>query len=209
MAASTLAILPRRKGQFGDLIIQATLEETHHAAVEVTDHPVQASANITDHSYNRPAEVTIRCGWSNAGVSDVGDSKPMNSGTPAQGDYVTAIFSKLTALKEARVPLTIMTSLMNYTSMLITAIQVTRDEKTYQALMCSVSCKEVILVDTITETVDPVFQPVAQTTAAVINTGTTTTAAADPQVIPGSIQVANDGTTYQVFDPQFDSTFSR
>ena len=175
------------------ITIQATLEEVHHQSVEVTSHPVQQSANITDHSYNQPAEVVLRCAWSNSPPSmDVqlqAQLSLMNSGTLTTQDYISGIFSQLTALKEARQPLSIVTSLMLYKSMLITSIQVTRDQKTFKVLMCSITCKEVILVDVLGTSVDPANQTQPQSTADPVFQGVQSLQTADPlPALPGLMQ---------------------
>jgi hypothetical protein len=175
------------------ITIQATLEEVHHQSVEVTTHPVQSSANIADHSYNQPAEIVLRCAWSNSPPSmDVqlgAQLSLMNSGSLTTQDYISGIFSQLTALKEARQPLSIVTSLMLYKSMLITGISVTRDQKTYQVLMCSITCKEVILVDVLGTSVDPSNQTQPQSTAAPVFQGVQSLMTADPlPVLPGLLE---------------------
>jgi hypothetical protein len=166
------------------ITIQATLEEVHHQSVEVTTHPVQSSANIADHSYNQPAEIVLRCAWSNSPPSMDTPLEAqlafMNSGTLATQDYVAGVFSQLTALKEARQPLNILTSLMLYKSMLITGIQVTRDQKTFQVLMCSITCREIILVKIGTSDVDPTAQTLPQSTAAPVAQGVQSLMFADP-----------------------------
>lgn len=49
---------------FLDIVAQATIRETHIDELEVTDHPVQQGASISDHAFKLPAEVTIEIGWS-------------------------------------------------------------------------------------------------------------------------------------------------
>lgn len=45
---------------------QITLEEIHHDEIVITDHPVERGARVSDHFYKQPAEVIIRCAWSNS-----------------------------------------------------------------------------------------------------------------------------------------------
>jgi hypothetical protein len=95
----------------------------------------------------------------------------------------------LTALKEARQPISIVTSLMLYKSMLITGIQVTRDQKTFKVLMCSITCKEVILVNVLGTSVDPSNQTQPQSTAAPVFQGVQSLMTADPlPALPGLMQ---------------------
>jgi hypothetical protein len=45
-----------------------TIEETHSDQMEITEHPIEQGANITDHAFKRPAEVTLKLGWSNSPI---------------------------------------------------------------------------------------------------------------------------------------------
>ena len=63
MGLDTILIKPKR-GLFNivlpdgtsmkDIIAQATFEERHIDELEVTDHPVQQGAMISDHAFRRP-----------------------------------------------------------------------------------------------------------------------------------------------------------
>ena len=64
MATATVSIIP--KGLIGAISVSVTLEEAYNDTLAVTEHPVEVNAAITDHSYRRPSEVVMRCGWSNA-----------------------------------------------------------------------------------------------------------------------------------------------
>ena len=78
MGLDTILIKPKRglfniRSQAGnvttiypDIKAQATFEERHIDELEVTDHPVQQGAMISDHAFKRPAEVTLHLGWSNS-----------------------------------------------------------------------------------------------------------------------------------------------
>ena len=50
----------------GQLVAQAVIEEHHHDELMVTEHPIAHGAPITDHAYKRPAELTLKLGWSNS-----------------------------------------------------------------------------------------------------------------------------------------------
>lgn len=53
----------------GGIQVDTTLEEFYEDAVEVTEHPVQRGAQITDHSFKRPMELVLTCGWSDSSSS--------------------------------------------------------------------------------------------------------------------------------------------
>ena len=45
------------------LNIPITIEEFHSDSLEITDHPVDAGAMVTDHAFKLPPEVVIKLGW--------------------------------------------------------------------------------------------------------------------------------------------------
>ena len=61
------------KRSIGTLIADITVEERHVDELKITTHPVEAGAAITDHAYQMPRELTVRCSWSNS------TPKPANS----------------------------------------------------------------------------------------------------------------------------------
>jgi hypothetical protein len=171
IASNFFTIIPQ--GQIGDIPIQATLEETGTDLVTVTDHPVEAGAEISDHAYYRPAELTMRCGWSNASsfslqsaVSSLfsggglasfastifGQNPPTSGGGMSVSDYVSGIYSQLLNLQQQLVPFTVVTSIRQYTNMMLTSLAVSRDHKTSQALMVTATMRQVIIVSTATTT---------------------------------------------------------
>lgn len=50
----------------GNIIANVTVEERHQDDLEITDHPIEQGAVISDHAFKRPVEVTIECAWSNS-----------------------------------------------------------------------------------------------------------------------------------------------
>lgn len=48
------------------IIADATVEERHMDRLEITNHPVETGAAITDHAFYHPPELTLVLGWSNS-----------------------------------------------------------------------------------------------------------------------------------------------
>jgi len=117
----------------GGIIPDVTIEETSLDATKITDHPVEVGAAITDHAFNLPVEVTMRVGWSDSGNFE---------------GYSEAIYGALLQLKAARIPFDISTGKRFYRQMLIQALQNTTDQQTENALIATVSCREIILTST-------------------------------------------------------------
>lgn len=76
------SILIKPKRSIGPLVAQVTLQEVHTDTLEITDHPVEQGASITDHAFKRPAELVITCAWSNS-PSGNGSNSLLDAGLAA------------------------------------------------------------------------------------------------------------------------------
>lgn len=126
----------------GGIVFDVTVEEQHEDSLEITSHPVEHGAEISDHAHVKPATVTIRAGVSNCGVF---------------GDEYRArdVYEQLLALQRAREPFAIITGKRLYENMLVETLTVVTAADTENALMVSAQCREVIIVETQTTTIPP------------------------------------------------------
>lgn len=144
------------KGNIGGIEIAATLEEIYTDTLQTTMHPVERGAPITDHSFKRPSEIVIRCGWSNSGIDAlIGMVASLFSGEMSLSDYVSGVYSKLLALQESRQPFTVTSSKRVYEDMLIASLMVKVDEKTSNVLLCTAVLRQIIIVSTQETTLPP------------------------------------------------------
>jgi hypothetical protein len=118
----------------GMIFADVTVEESHRDEVIITQHPVEGGGVITDHAYKRPAEIEIRCGFSNSSAGYVG--------------YVQEQYRALLALQLARQPFNVYTGKRRYRNMLIRGISVVTDPHSENVLMASVALQEIIIVST-------------------------------------------------------------
>lgn len=148
-----------------------TLEENHFDDLEITEHPVEQGAAIADHAFKRPGEVVIKCAWSNsppgsggllgtatglaAAIGGSGLRTVIGAATTvgsllsgAGASSANAIYGQFLALQRARELLTVYTGKRKYSNMLIKSIAVTTDAKSENALMLTITCREVLLVAT-------------------------------------------------------------
>ncbi len=179
--SSLLTITPQ--GSIGGIDIQATLEAQHGDRLETTEHPVESGASITDHSYKLPAEVTLRCGWSNASTAAlVGGLTSLFAGGGLTGaDYVSGIYSQLLALQEGRTLFSITTPKRQYDNMLMLSLGMTIDQKTNDALMVTAMFREIIITSTQSTSIPPQSnQANPQGSAQTQDVGTASTTSADP-----------------------------
>ena len=137
----------------GPFSTQVTIEEHGIDELMITDHPVAQNAAITDHSYNRPPEVVIRCGFSNSSlaslVTDVaGILNLFVNGSVGPLNYANQVYQQMLALQASRIPFSITTGKRTYKNMLMKSIAVETDKETENVLMVTCHCRGVILVQT-------------------------------------------------------------
>jgi hypothetical protein len=119
--------IPTRK--IGAFTATVTISETSSDELEVTMHPVQQGANITDHAYLKQAMVSIDFAF-----DDVD--------TP-----LTETYEKLLKLQASREPFDVITGKRQYKNMLFKTLSVTNDFSTENILRVSADLIEVIITN--------------------------------------------------------------
>lgn len=112
----------------GPVALQCILSEDHSSSIEITGNPIETGAEVNDHAYVRPKEVTLEIADGNA----------------------AAVHSALVAFQESRVPFVLVTGLRLYEDMLVQNINVFRDKDNFRILQGTIDLKQVIIVDTAT-----------------------------------------------------------
>lgn len=164
--------------KFGSITIDCLIEESAQDSLAITDHPTEKTADITDHAYKLPVEVTIQAGWSNSSLQAIGGAiqgllAGGLAGAVAGADHAKETYQKLLALQQTRQPFTVITPRRTYKNMLFRSLARTVDQATGQVLMLTAVCREIILVATQAVTTPPSsVQAAPQKTGAVQNTGT-------------------------------------
>ena len=158
-----------------DILADVVVEEHHSDELEVTDHPVQQGAMITDHAFKRPAEVVLKLGWSNspsgrgsmvnAAIAAASSANPIaNKVAGAVGIYqgalgiqsamtssnvqqIADIYNKLLRLQELRALFWVYTGKRVYSNMICKSLTTETDYKSEHDLLVTMVCKQVILVD--------------------------------------------------------------
>lgn len=167
----------------GPITIQVTIEETWEDELQITEHPVEKGAEISDHAFKRPPMVTMQCGWSNADYGALLGSVEaiFDGGSLPSSEYIQTVYSELLALQQGGETFDVTTSMRNYTDMLIKSLVVRRDQKTGNALMVQATLRQVRIVETQATTLparDAQADPAS--TAATENTGAKAAVPATP-----------------------------
>jgi hypothetical protein len=175
-----LLVIKPQRGFFpadgSSLVAQATIEEVHEDDTDITDHPVEQGATISDHAFARPSSVIITCGWSNS----PSNSGPLNSllGAAANSnpvirtiigaaefaggvlnllgggqDAVKQAYQNLLTLRQNRTLITVYTGKRIYKNMLIKNLAQTTDLRTENSMIIRVTCREILMAATQTVTV--------------------------------------------------------
>lgn len=158
------SIVVKPKRSIGAFTAQVTLEETHQDDLEITEHPVQQGASIADHAFKRPAELTVKCAWSDspsysslvggvvgAAVSTLEGVQSLITGNSAS--QVREVYQKLLKLQADRVPFDVYTGKRAYKNMLLRSLSVQTQRETENVLMVTAQLKQVIIVSTQTVTI--------------------------------------------------------
>lgn len=152
-----------RSRAIGGFVADITVEENHTDQLVITEHPVEQGAPVADHAYMRPSSVTIRVGYSNSSQRANGNL-----------NYVEDIYQGFLAMQAAREPIDVLTGKRAYKNMAITSLTTSTSDReaTENAMMLTVECRELILVNTQTVTVPQAgVMKSPQITGATQNTG--------------------------------------
>jgi hypothetical protein len=126
--SQALIVLSRQR-KIAGIIPHVVVEEVYEDSLEITQHPVERGATITDHAYKRPYQVEMKIGFSDA--------------TSKSAFGSTIQYENLLALQESRQPFTLFTGKRVYNNMLIASIGVVSDQRTEFAVMANIRLQQI------------------------------------------------------------------
>lgn len=154
--------------------------EDHHDELEITDHPVEQGATVTDHAYKLPAMLSMQIGWSTSSTLNsaipsllgvIGQPlSPLDVASLFSGGgsdiFIRQVYSRLVALQAQRTLLTIFTGKRVYNNMLLRTLGTRTAEDTEHCLIISATFKEInrARVQTIEAPTNPNAQAQSQDT---------------------------------------------
>jgi hypothetical protein len=152
------ALLPawiRQGRRIGMIIPDVTIEESHTDRVQITQHPVSTGSPVADHAFRLPAQLTMKCGWSNANTMGTITSSVLSGTNPFGGFTETRakeVYESLHALMgTAKRPvevISITTGKRNYTDMILTELSTKTDHTTEYSLIIEAQFTQIIRVKT-------------------------------------------------------------
>lgn len=129
------------RDNIGGYFFDAIFRIEHLRSTQITEHPVQTGANISDHAYALPARLMMEIGMSDAMASFLSGQF---QGGPTKS---ISAYQLLVDLQAKRQPLTVVTRLYRYTNMLIEHITAPDDVRTKTGLRCSVSMRQILMAE--------------------------------------------------------------
>lgn len=176
------AIFRQQSRQIGVLVPSVVIAEKHRDELEITEHPVEIGAAISDHAYKKPADLTVECGFSGGGsLLDFVDTSSIGVGL---GLSPQETYAKILALQESRLPFDVVTGKRTYSNMLIRALEVTTDKTTENVLMAVLTLREVPMSRTQQITVaDKANMQNGVSTSGVQNTGNKSTTPGNESIL--------------------------
>jgi hypothetical protein len=131
---SFFSIGPTRS--FGGVSGYITITENSVDALEITQHPVQQGAMISDHAFKKPVSISIQMQFEQN-----------------LGQNLSDTYASLLALQASLKPFNVVTPKRTYYNMLFAALGVTTDKKTENVLAINATFQEVIIVPVVTTVV--------------------------------------------------------
>lgn len=180
---STLFHLQSRK--IGMIVPSVVISEKHSDRLEITEHPVEVGAAVSDHAYKLPSEVIMQVGFAGGGALLDFASNLTASGLFGMSPRET--YNQLLKLQSDRVPFDVVTGKRLYKNMLLQNLEVATDRLTENVLSATLTLREVIITSTqAVQVADKSNMSTGTATSAVINTGTKSPQPANVSVLKSS-----------------------
>jgi hypothetical protein len=123
---------------------QVTIEEQHHDEMEIIDHPIEVGAPITDHTFKRPAELTLHLGWTAKQLLELAADADQDMFLNA----LAQVYDQLLQGQANRVLYTVNSTKRVYQDMMIKGISTITDKENRNVLMVTLTMRQLILVTT-------------------------------------------------------------
>lgn len=166
--ADSLVVRPKRGFDIGysNIVPQVVVRESHQDNLQITDHPVEQGAMITDHAFILPSEVEIECAWSDSpsspgllnGAIGAVRATPVGAKSLITGNsqsQVNDFYATMLALQTSRTPINCYTGRRKYTDMLVKSVSTSTDAAHSSSLIVRVTLRKIITVSTSTTAIAP------------------------------------------------------
>ena len=138
------ALISRRSQHIANIIPDCVVEETHDDRLQITSHPVESGAEVSDHAYKQNMTIEMRIAFSDSTHHGTRDQygKPIGQVGGARERY-----EQLLGLQAAREPFTVATSKRLYRNMLVLGITEVNDARSRYTTPITLRLQEVRITD--------------------------------------------------------------
>lgn len=128
--------------------IDLAISEDHNFESEVTKYPAESGSKLTDNIQNNPAEITLEGVVSDTPIGKIATDPTRqftlaSVGGSGNGRFSSDAYERLLAIREAREPVTIETTLGKFDSMALTKLSVPISKDTGRALRFTVTFTQI------------------------------------------------------------------
>lgn len=158
------------------IIAQVTVEEVHEDDTEITDHPVEQGAAISDHAFVMPSGLVVTAGFSNSPsitgplnqlLGAAANASPAVQAVVGAAEFAGGVINLLSPSQSSinqtyqgllveranRTLFTVSTARRIYQNMLIKGLVLTTDQKTENSMLIRITFRQILMATTQTVTV--------------------------------------------------------
>jgi len=132
----------KKQLQIAQIEVDVAISESHETECDVTENPVEAGANITDHVQVKPARLVVEGLVSDTPIKFLSGIRDLFDDNRSRKTY-----NELLELQKAREPIDVITGLKQYKSMILKTLVIPRNVDTGRALRFNATFQEVIIVE--------------------------------------------------------------
>lgn len=184
MAVSVLFKKPT-PGEIGEIKLDCTISDVHDYQSTITKYPVEDGTNISDHIINNPETITITGFITNSPISSI--IAPIANLVRRGGENrVKLAFGTLTDIRDAKLPVNVVTGLKTYRGMYLQSINIPRDARTGDSLRFTAIFtrilkvnSQVVPIQNLAQDTEGVKAGTVDTASETVDKGTQTTSAAN------------------------------
>lgn len=143
------ALIGRARGpRIGGVQVDVSLRESHTSRREISDSPVEAGSDVTDHTKVLPDEVSIEGVLSDTPTSITDRIRLLATGKTAQQRY-----RDLLELKDNAETFELITGLRSYTNMVLATLRINRSVSTGESITFNATMREIEFAESAAVTV--------------------------------------------------------
>jgi len=136
----------------GVVQFDASLSESHVSTISATSHAIEEGSEITDHIFKNPEQIEITGVVTNTPIVYLADffaDSPLTNANEISKTRVDDAYNELLRVQKSGELVEVVTSLRNYSNMMLESVTVDRDVTLGNILRTSVTLREILKANSI------------------------------------------------------------